>query len=194
MIYSSLVRKLYLKCCQQQDPAELLLFCQITLIQKKYWMLDLCLVFPVLLPKRTIGKYPYQVWFMAAISWIFCFQLSWSWSLMERRQLSCRSQRNYACIGVFDLCGRLILEGLCCIYQPHEKFVTHFCSLKLQLQTGWLQSLVLPPQPLPLCDIMDRMAVRTCPQLATAPVSCSLLPAGPEPCPACEHLSALAVC
>lgn len=31
MIYSSLVRKLYLKCCQQQDPAEFLLLRQITL-------------------------------------------------------------------------------------------------------------------------------------------------------------------
>jgi len=31
MIYSSLVRKLCLKCCQQQDPAEFFLLCQITL-------------------------------------------------------------------------------------------------------------------------------------------------------------------
>lgn len=31
MIRSSLVRKLYLKCCQQQDPAEFILLCQIIL-------------------------------------------------------------------------------------------------------------------------------------------------------------------
>lgn len=33
--YSSLARKMYLKCCQQQDPAEFLLLCQITIYSEE---------------------------------------------------------------------------------------------------------------------------------------------------------------
>lgn len=151
-------------------------------------MLDLCLVFLVLLLKRAVGEDPSQVWFMATNSWIFCFQLSWYWSFMERRKLSCWSQRNYACIGVFDLCGRLILEGLSCVFQSCDKFVTHFAvlirSCRLAGPSAWcsLPSLCL------FCVTFWTGWLRTCPQVATAPASCNPLPAGPEPCPACECL------
>lgn len=151
-------------------------------------MLDHCLVFPVLLLKRAVGEDPYQVWFMATNSWIFCFQLTWSWSFMERRQLSRWSQRNYACIDVFDLCGSLILEGVCCIYQPCEKFVTHFAVLSRSCRLAG---------PSPWCSLPSLCLssvtlgtgwLRTCPQVAAAPASCNHLPAGPEPCPVCECL------
>lgn len=62
---------------------------------------------------------------------------------------------NYACmIGVSDLCGKLILEGLCCIYQPCEKFVPCFAVLSHSCRLAGSS----PPQPLSfLSDVMDEV-------------------------------------
>lgn len=79
---------------------------------------------------------------------------------------------NYTCIDVFDLCGKLILEGFCCIYQPCEKLVTHFAVLSHSYAP------VPDPQPLPfLCDVMDRMGenVPKWPQLQQAITLCQQL-------------------
>lgn len=126
VIYSSLARKLYLKCCQQQYPTEFLLTLSYSLNSKE--ILDAKPLLGISCVSSEEGYGSRSISSMTTNSWIF-FWLSWTWSFIEREHLSWWSQCNYAWIGVSDLCGKLILEGFCCIYQPCEKFVPCFAVL-----------------------------------------------------------------